>query len=128
MQKRVACITGASSGIGRTSAVALAKTGQWRIVLSGRREQELEKTAQMCRDAAGPTNDNEDLTLIVAGDVSEESNVESLFDAIRKTYGKAITAHPRIDRHQCSTPCHYRCPLFHRPSGYALQRQSTNTS
>ncbi|KAH8080886.1 short-chain dehydrogenase/reductase SDR [Filobasidium floriforme] len=88
MQKRIACITGASSGIGRTSAVALAKTGQWRIVLSGRREQELEKTAQMCRDAAGSTNGDEDLTLIVAGDVSEESNVESLFDAIKKTYGR----------------------------------------
>lgn len=92
MQKRVACITGASSGIGRTSAIALAKTGQWRIVLSGRREQELEKTAQMCRDAAGSTDGDEDLTLIVAGDVSEESNVESLFDAIKKTYGKSNKA------------------------------------
>jgi NAD(P)-dependent dehydrogenase (short-subunit alcohol dehydrogenase family) len=124
MQKRVACITGASSGIGRTSAIALAKTGQWRIVLSGRREQELEKTAQMCRDAAGSTNGDEDLTLIVAGDVSEESNVESLFDAIKKTYGKAITGHPRTGRHRYSSPCHYRCHFSHRPSGHALQRQS----
>lgn len=122
MQKTVACITGASSGIGRTSAVALAKTGQWRIVLSGRREQELEKTAQMCRDAAGADNGDDDLTLIVAGDVSEESNVESLFDAIKKTYGKCVEAYRHIDRYRCSTSYPYRCPFFHRPGGHALQR------
>lgn len=128
MQKRVACITGASSGIGRTSAIALAKTGQWRIVLSGRREQELEKTAQMCRDAAGSTNGDEDLTLIVAGDVSEESNVESLFDAIKKTYGKYITAIDHINRDECSSSCPCHRPFFHRPGGHALQRQSTKDS
>jgi NAD(P)-dependent dehydrogenase (short-subunit alcohol dehydrogenase family) len=118
MQKRVACITGAS-------AVALAKTGQWRIVLSGRREQELEKTAQMCRDAAGSDNGDDDLTLIVAGDVSEESNVESLFDAIKKTYGKCFTAIGHINRDECSRSCPCHRPFFHRPGGHALQRQST---
>jgi NAD(P)-dependent dehydrogenase (short-subunit alcohol dehydrogenase family) len=90
MSKRIACITGASSGIGRTCAIALVKTGHWRVVLSGRRQEELEKTAQMCRDAVAETDGESNLTLVVAGDVSIEGNVEALFDAIRTTYGQWV--------------------------------------
>lgn len=91
MSKRIACITGASSGIGRVSAIALAKTGQWRIVLSGRRQEELEKTAQMCQEASGSDDEDDRLTLTVAGDASVESNVEALFDAVKETYGESST-------------------------------------
>jgi NAD(P)-dependent dehydrogenase (short-subunit alcohol dehydrogenase family) len=85
---RIAVITGASSGIGRASAVALARTGQWSIVLSGRRQAELEKTAELCKEACGEKADDK-LTLIVAGDVSSEDNVKQLFERTKEVYGRA---------------------------------------
>jgi NAD(P)-dependent dehydrogenase (short-subunit alcohol dehydrogenase family) len=95
--KRIAVITGASSGIGRTSAIALARTNQWKICLSGRREEELEKTSKLCREArdeaqGGQGQQGDDLTLIVAGDVSKEDNVERLFSRVKEVYGKSVTA------------------------------------
>ncbi len=75
---RVAVITGASSGIGREAALALAKSG-WSIVLSGRRQAELEATAQACEGVR---------TMCVAGDVSVEDNVKSLFDQAKKEFGR----------------------------------------
>lgn len=89
-ESRIALITGASSGIGRTSSIALARKG-WRIVLSGRRKEELELSAKMCEEAAkeaGFKYDLKDDTLVVAGDVSKEENVEELFAAIEKKFGR----------------------------------------
>ena len=43
---KTAIITGAGSGIGRASALALAARG-WRIALVGRRREALEETAVM---------------------------------------------------------------------------------
>lgn len=45
-------ITGASSGIGRSLAVAVAAAGG-RVILSGRSADRLEETAKLCRGAAG---------------------------------------------------------------------------
>ena len=133
MQKRVACITGASSGIGRTSAIALAKTGQWRIVLSGRRQEELEKTARLCQEAlvqggSGSEQEQEDkLTLVVAGDVSVEGNVEALFDAIKETYGKSYS---NVQSSKLSTLIECDVMISHnsRPGGHGLQRESIGLS
>ena len=44
MADRVAVITGAGSGIGRASALALCKDG-WSVALLGRRKEALEETA-----------------------------------------------------------------------------------
>ena len=132
--KRIALITGASSGIGRTSAIALARTNQWKICLSGRREEELEKTAKLCREAAdeaqgGQDQQEEDLTLIVAGDVSKEDNVERLFSRVKEVYGKPFAASCLSDifRSQTFTSMPYSSmdlDLFRsRSSGYALQRK-----
>lgn len=85
---RIGIVTGASAGIGRSSAIALAKTGQWRVVLCGRREAELEKTAQSCREALSDGKAVENLTLVVTGDVSDESFVASMFEKTRQTYGR----------------------------------------
>ena len=46
MADRVAVITGAGSGIGRASALALLKDG-WSVALAGRRKEALEETARM---------------------------------------------------------------------------------
>jgi len=43
----VAVVTGAGSGVGRATAIALAKIG-WSVALLGRREEPLRETAQLC--------------------------------------------------------------------------------
>jgi NAD(P)-dependent dehydrogenase (short-subunit alcohol dehydrogenase family) len=78
-QPRVALITGASSGIGRVTAIALSKSG-WNVVLSGRREAELEETAKQCAQDVK--------TLCVSGDVSVEENVKALFDKTKEVFGR----------------------------------------
>lgn len=68
-QGRVVVITGASSGIGRATALAFARQGA-RLVLAVRRTQKLEEAARAC-EAAGTA-------LAVTTDVTEEAQVEAL--------------------------------------------------
>jgi len=49
---KTAWITGAGSGVGRATAIALGALG-WRVVLSGRRADALAETARLVRDAGG---------------------------------------------------------------------------
>ncbi|KTR06362.1 3-oxoacyl-ACP reductase [Aureimonas ureilytica] len=74
----VAIVTGAGSGIGRASALALAAEG-WRVVLAGRRREALEETAAL---AGGPE------TLVVPTDVTVEGDVAALFDRAVETFGR----------------------------------------
>ena len=48
-EEQVAIVTGASSGIGRTTAVTLIRKGLRKICLTGRKLEELQKTEQLCR-------------------------------------------------------------------------------
>ncbi|MFP6762693.1 MAG: SDR family oxidoreductase [Planctomycetaceae bacterium] len=76
--EKVALITGAGSGIGRASALALAAEG-YAIVLAGRRQATLDATAQLAGDAA---------TLAVATDVGDPESVSNLFAQVHNEFGR----------------------------------------
>jgi NAD(P)-dependent dehydrogenase (short-subunit alcohol dehydrogenase family) len=78
MSVRHAVVTGAGSGVGRAAALALLNDG-WRVVLAGRRVAALEETAAMAKAGAA---------LVVPADVTSEADVEALFDAGIKTFGR----------------------------------------
>src|SRR6202521_3365141 len=77
---KTALITGAGSGIGRATALALLKEG-YAVVLAGRRSETLEQTVA----EAGP--DGARLLAVMAG-VSDETSVRSLFDKTKETFGR----------------------------------------
>jgi NAD(P)-dependent dehydrogenase (short-subunit alcohol dehydrogenase family) len=74
---KVALVTGAGSGIGKTVAVALARAG-YAVVLAGRRAEPLATVARECgRDA-----------LAVPTDVSDPKAVDALFAAVKQKFGR----------------------------------------
>ncbi|MFV2118803.1 SDR family oxidoreductase [Streptomyces sp. Act-28] len=75
--RRIAVVTGAGSGIGRSVAVALAEAG-WSLALAGRRPEALAATAELAGGDA----------LCVPTDVTSPDAVEALFAAVRDAYGR----------------------------------------
>jgi NAD(P)-dependent dehydrogenase (short-subunit alcohol dehydrogenase family) len=88
---KVAVITGAGSGIGRASALALLEAG-FAVVLAGRRREMLEETAALAGPAPGAASAAEGAppprTLVVPTDVSDPAAIAALFDAVKETYGR----------------------------------------
>src|SRR5918996_6404478 len=78
--QKVAIITGGSSGIGRATAVALAKEGV-NIVIAARRTKEGEETVELVKEAGSDS-------IFVKTDVSNEDDVIALVDTTVKAYGK----------------------------------------
>ncbi len=77
---QVAIVTGAGSGIGRASALALMKGG-WSVALAGRRKDALEKTAEMGK----ATNAK---SLVVPTDVGDVESVKALFAKTKAEFGR----------------------------------------
>jgi NAD(P)-dependent dehydrogenase (short-subunit alcohol dehydrogenase family) len=75
---KIAVVTGAGTGIGRHSAIALAEAG-FITVLAGRREALLEETA-----AAAPSGK----TLVAVTDITKREEVKRLFDTVVEKYGR----------------------------------------
>src|SRR5579864_2584698 len=73
---KVAVVTGAASGIGRGTAIALSDAGA-RLVLADRDEDNLEKTLKMVDEA-----------IVVSTDVSKKAEVDALVDAAVSHYGR----------------------------------------
>jgi len=77
---KAALVTGAGSGIGRATSLALQKAG-YSVVLAGRRAEELEKTAA----AASP---NGGKMLPVPVDISQPDAVKALFEKALAEFGR----------------------------------------
>ena len=77
---KVAVVTGAGTGIGKASAVALVKAG-WQVVFAGRRAELLDKAIAQ----AGGSRSN---ALAVATDVGKPEQVKALFKKTTDAFGR----------------------------------------
>jgi NAD(P)-dependent dehydrogenase (short-subunit alcohol dehydrogenase family) len=77
---KVVLVTGASSGIGRTTAVAFGCEGA-RVVVTGRRAERLEETVSLLRQTGAES-------VAVAGDCSKAVDVRRMIDTAVATFGR----------------------------------------
>ena len=78
--KKVALVTGASSGIGQACALGLLKEG-WHVVLVGRRADALQETITKA-------GENGARAVAMPTDVSKEDQVKALFEQVRAQFGR----------------------------------------
>ena len=77
---KVAIVTGAGSGIGRASALALLNAG-YHVALAGRRKDALDATRAAAGDAAPRT-------LVCPTDATDPAQVKALFAATKDAFGR----------------------------------------
>jgi NAD(P)-dependent dehydrogenase (short-subunit alcohol dehydrogenase family) len=77
--KRVALVTGAGSGIGKSAALALLKNG-YHVALVGRRKDMLEKTAA--------ESGAKDRTLVLPADITKDDQVKEVFARTKSAWGR----------------------------------------
>ena len=77
---KVAVVTGAGTGVGKASALALMKAG-FSVALAGRRREPLDATVKEA-EAMGAR------ALAVPTDVGDPASVRALFDRVKETFGR----------------------------------------
>ena len=77
---KIALVTGAGSGIGRASALALLREG-YAVVLAGRRREALDQTASQAQADTAQV-------LVVPTDVSDAGAVRELFEKTKARFGR----------------------------------------
>ena len=80
--EKVAIVTGAGSGIGKHSALALLQEG-YAVVLAGRRKEALEAAA-----AEGKAKSPGSKTLVVPTDISDPESIRALFAQAMQAFGR----------------------------------------
>lgn len=80
LENDVAIVTGASSGIGRETALALAREGA-DVAVAARREGRLESVAEGIREAGSEA-------LVVPTDVGDEDEVDALVESTVERFGR----------------------------------------
>ena len=80
MTTKVAIVTGAGSGIGKATALALLREG-YRVALAGRRREALDKT----RSESGGASEQ---ALVVPTNVADPASVRALFSETKRTFGR----------------------------------------
>jgi len=94
--QKVAIVTGGSSGIGRATAVALAKQGV-KVTVAARRAKEGEETVHLIKEAGSEG-------IFVKTDVANEDNVKSLVEKTVKMYDRLDYAFNNAAIPEITTP------------------------
>jgi len=82
-QNKVVLVTGSGTGIGQTIAKLFAENGS-SIIILGRRSEPLEETKKILEEIIGRVKSNAKVWLFSGVDVSDESGVSEMFDALKK--------------------------------------------
>ncbi len=77
---RIALVTGAGSGVGRSAALALLGAG-YGVALAGRRREALAETAGLAGEAGARA-------AVLAADVTDPAAVDALFAAVKARFGR----------------------------------------
>jgi NAD(P)-dependent dehydrogenase (short-subunit alcohol dehydrogenase family) len=96
--KQFAAVTGAGSGIGRATAIALAAAG-FTVALIGRKEETLLETKQIIGAAGGDAH-------VFAADVTSESSVDNAFSRIAAQFGRLDVLFNNAGRNGGAVPLH----------------------
>ncbi len=79
LKGKIAVVTGGSDGIGRATAVLLAREGA-KIAICARGQEKLDQTAAEIRKAGGEV-------LAMSADMSKAADIEKFFDVVIKQFG-----------------------------------------
>ena len=96
MDQKVAIVTGGSSGIGRATAVALAKQGA-KVTVAARRSKEGEETVRLIKEAGSEG-------IFVKTDVANENDVRLLVEKTVKQYNRLDYAFNNAGIEEMTTP------------------------
>jgi NAD(P)-dependent dehydrogenase (short-subunit alcohol dehydrogenase family) len=80
LEGKIALVTGASSGIGRASAIELARRGAT-VVVAARRKSELDQVVQQIVSEGGNAS-------AIEADVSKEADIKKIVDYTVQNYGR----------------------------------------
>lgn len=77
---KVALVTGAGTGIGRATSIALLKAG-YHVALTGRNADKLQRSLEGLGELASNA-------LVITSDVRDPASVKALFDQVQATWGR----------------------------------------